>query len=120
MPPMAMGAMSAAPAKAAKTFITAWPAMIAPASRTEWLTGRTMKEITSITARIGRSASGAEETQKRLRNEVPFFTKPTTTTVRNTAKAMTAVTAMCEVGLKLIGMSASALAKKMKRKSVKM
>ncbi len=29
----------------------------------EWLTGRTKYEITSITARIGRSASGAELTQ---------------------------------------------------------
>ena len=34
-------AMPSAPAKPAKTFSTAWPAIRLPASRTEWLSGRT-------------------------------------------------------------------------------
>ena len=36
-----------------------------PISRIEWLTGRTKYEITSISARIGRSTSGAEVIQNR-------------------------------------------------------
>jgi hypothetical protein len=67
-----------APAKPANTFRTAWPAIRLPARRMEWLTGRTKYEIISMIARIGRSANGAEETQKRLRNPAPFLMKPTT------------------------------------------
>jgi hypothetical protein len=56
-----------------------------PARRMEWLTGRTKYEITSMIARTGRSAKGADETQNRLRNPAPFLMKPTTVTVMKTA-----------------------------------
>ena len=46
--------------------------------------------------------------------------KPITVTVMKTASARSAVTAMCEVEAKLPGISASRLAKRMKRKSVMM
>jgi hypothetical protein len=36
-------------------------------------------------ARTGRSTSGADETQKRLRNPVPFLMMPTSVTVTKTA-----------------------------------
>jgi hypothetical protein len=52
----------------------------------EWLTGRTKYEIISMIARIGRSTKGADETQNRLRNAVPFLMKPTSVTVTKTAR----------------------------------
>ena len=81
------GAIVAIAAKPANTLITAWPAITLPAKRIEWLTGRTKYEISSITARIGRSGRGADDTQNRPKKPVPFFTKPTIVTVRNTDKA---------------------------------
>jgi hypothetical protein len=69
-------------------------------------------------ARIGRSASGADETQKSDRNPAPFLMNPTSVTVMKTAKAMTAVTAICEVVVKLVGIRPSTLASMMNMKSV--
>ena len=86
----------------------------------EWLTGRTKYEMTSMIARMGRRTSGADETQKRLRNDAPFFTKPRIVTAKNTAKASTAVTAICDVVEKEVGMRARKFANRMNRNSVKM
>ena len=92
-----------------------------PASRTEWLSGRTKYEMTSITASTIRSATvGALATQNRFRKCGPCFMKPITVTVMKTASARIAVTAMCEVEAKLPGISASRLANRMNRKSVMM
>ena len=77
--------------------------------------------MTSITASTMRSASvGALATQKSFRKCVPCLKKPIAVTVMKTASARIAVTAMCEVGAKLVGISASRLAKRMNRKSVMM
>ena len=77
--------------------------------------------MTSITASTIRSATvGALDTQKSFRKCRPCLMKPMTVTVTNTASARIAVTAMCEVGAKLAGSSASTLAKRTKRKSVRM
>ena len=65
-------AMPSAPAKPAKTLSTAWPAIRLPASRTEWLSGRTKYEMTSMSASTMRNASvGALATQKRFRKCAP-------------------------------------------------
>jgi hypothetical protein len=61
--------------------------------------------MTSITAMIGRRISGASFIQKRPRKAAPFLTKPSTVTAMNTPKPSTAVTAMCEVGVKEVGTS---------------
>ena len=66
------GEIAAMAPKAAKTLITACPAIMLPARRIEWLTGRTKYEITSIKAKIGRSARGADETQNSPKNPTPF------------------------------------------------
>lgn len=71
-----------------------------------------------MTARTGRSASGAELTQNRLRKCAPFLTKPSTVTPMNTKSAKTAVTAICEVAEKLFGSSAKKFANRMKQNSV--
>ena len=69
----------------------------------EWLTGRTKYEITSIIARIGRRiAAGAEHPEHRQEADA-LAMKPTIVTVRNTISASVAVTAMCEVVVKDIG-----------------
>jgi hypothetical protein len=65
----------------------------------------------------GRSANGAEETQKRLRNPAPFLMKPTNVTVMNTPAARIAVTAICDVVVKLIGISPRKFAIRMNRKA---
>ena len=86
------GAIAAMPANAAKTFITACPAIMLPARRIEWLTGRTKYEMISISAKTGRNGKGAEEIQNSDRKDAPFLTNPMMVTAKNTAIAITAVT----------------------------
>src|SRR6056297_746426 len=119
MPRIDKGATAVIAAKPANTLRTAWPAMMLPARRMEWLTGRTKYEISSMMARIGRSASGALDTQKRPRNPAPFLTKPKTVTAMKTPKPRTAVTAICDVGEKELGISARKFEKTMNMNSVK-
>jgi hypothetical protein len=71
-------------------------------------------------ARTGRKAKGAEATQNKLKKPTPLLTKPKTVTVRNTPIARIAVTAMCEVVVKLDGIRPRKLADRMKRNAVKM
>ena len=78
-----------------------------PAKRIEWLTGRTKYEISSITAKIGRSGRGADDTQNRPKKPAPFFTKPTIVTVRKTESARIAVTAKCDVVVNDVGIPRS-------------
>ena len=88
------GDISATPANAANTLITACPAIMFPASRIEWLTGRTKYDMISIIASAGLKANGADEIQKRDKKPTPFFANPIMVTDKNTTIAITAVTAM--------------------------
>jgi hypothetical protein len=54
-------------------------------------------------ARTGRSASGARRHPEQAQETVPFLMKPTSVTVTKTATASTAVTAICDVVVKLVG-----------------
>ena len=74
--------------------------------------------MTSISARIGRSGSGAAEIQNTPKKPNPFNTKPRIVTVRNTAIAITTVTAIWLVVVNDIGTRPRKLAKTMNRNKV--
>ena len=94
--------------------------MTLPARRMEWLTGRTKYEMISMIARTGRKAKGAEDTQNKPKNLVPFLTKPRIVTVKNTAIARTTVTAKWEVVVKDIGIRPRKLAQTINMNNVMM
>ena len=67
---------------------------------------------------MGRSTRGAEEIQNKDRKDIPFLTKPKMVTAKNTAIAITAVTAMWDVVVNDIGSSPRKLAQTMNMNKV--
>ena len=84
------GAIAATPANAANTLITAWPAIMLPARRIEWLTGRTKVAEITLDQRQDRTQRQAVlPDPEQLQKADAMQHKPRIVTVRNTAIAMT-------------------------------